>query len=601
MKFRIAVTGMALVAHAGAVIARSDTPPLGSNNVVVTATRTARTADQSLAAVDVITREDIERRQPQDLVDLLRTQAGIDLTRAGGPSGNVSLFMRGTNSNHVLVLVDGVRVASATTGAFEWRSLPIAQIERVEIVRGPRASLYGSDAIGGVIQIFTRRPEGAEAALTAGSHRTGEIQAAWGSTGSTRMFVTGNQRATQGFSAQNERGFAFDPDNDAMRQQSVSAGVETALGREARLEVRGWQSRGHADFDIGRSHLVNGGVNARLTQTVSPSWSHTLSVGAADDELDSVSVGASRFQTRRRMADWQNDIVLGAGLLTAGLSYVGDAGQNINVTSGTTIYDRNQSDRAAFALWQAEIGAQDLQIAGRHDDYSSFGGHNTGNLVLGRTFAPDTRGWISYGTAFRAPSLNDLYSPGSGGLFAGNPGLHPERSRTAEIGLRQRFSPDQHMMLALFSTRIDDLIAFEGAGFQAINVDKSSVRGAEIEHAVVLGQWQVTNALTLQRARNETTDKPLVLRPDKKLSTFIERNLGAGSVGAEIILSSDRRDVGGAELPGYGLVNLAGRHSLNRMLTLEGRLENLFDKKYQLIDGFNTPDRSIYVTLRYRL
>lgn len=175
MKFRIAVTGMALVAHAGAVIAQSDTPPLGSNNLVVTATRTARTADQSLAAVDVITREDIERRQPQDLVDLLRTQAGIDLTRAGGPSGNVSLFMRGTNSNHALVLVDGVRVASATTGAFEWRSLPIAQI-----VRGPRASLYGSDAIGGVIQIFTRRPEGAEAALTAGSHRTGEIQAAWG-------------------------------------------------------------------------------------------------------------------------------------------------------------------------------------------------------------------------------------------------------------------------------------------------------------------------------------------------------------------------------------------------------------------------------------
>jgi vitamin B12 transporter len=566
------------------------------SSVIVTATRTARTADESLASVSVITREDIERRQPQDLVDLLKTQAGIDIARSGGPGGNISLFMRGTNSNHVLVLVDGVRVASASTGTFEWRNLPIGQIERIEIVRGPRASLYGSDAIGGVIQIFTRRPQGPEAALGAGSHRTRDGEVAWGNTGDVRGFVTGTHRQTEGFSATNANNFSFDPDKDGARQQSVSAGVDAKLGDTARLEMKGWQSRGHIQFDRGESDIFTEGANARLAHTVSPAWAQSFVLGAANDVN---TTSPTQFKTRRGMVDWQNDITVGSqSLLTAGLSYVGD--QGVNTSGSATVFDKTQYDRAAFAFWQSKFDVNDVQISGRHDDYSSFGAHNTGNVALGRTFSSQTRGWISYGTAFRAPSLNDLFSPGFGGLFAGNPNLEPERSRTVELGTRHRYSPEQNLSLALFSTRIDNLIAFTGPNFQAVNVSKASARGLELEHALSAGSWRFTNALTLQRARDEITDTPLLRRPDAKLSSLLEKNFDKGAVGAELILSSDRRDVGNIDLPGYGLVNLAAHYALYRNLTLEGRLENLFDKEYELARGFNTPDRSIFVTLRYR-
>jgi vitamin B12 transporter len=597
MRSTLVVAGIAGVIFCNSVIAAS---PSSSPSIVVTATRTARTVDDSLAAVSVITREDIERRQPQDLVDLLRTQAGVDLTRAGGPGGNISLFLRGTNSNHVLVLVDGVRVASATTGTFDWRSFPVGQIERIEIVRGPRASLYGSDAIGGVIQIFTRRPQDLELALGAGSHRTRDAEAAWGSTGPTRGFVTATHRETEGFSAQNERGFSFDPDNDGLRQQSVSAGMETKLGEKARIELRGWQSRGSAQFDVGDSRLLNESVNTRLLHATSSTWSQTFSLSAANDTLETSSFSTSRFATKRQMADWQNDFTLGQdSLLSAGLSYMHDQGENLSGT--TTVFDNKQYDRAAFALWQSKWGEYDLQIAGRHDDYSSFGGHNTGSAALGREFSSRTRGWISYGTAFRAPSLNDLFSPGFGGLFAGNPNLNPERSRSLELGVRHRFSTDQTLKASLYDTHIEDLIAFEGPGFQAINVAEATVRGLEVEHGIASGAWRLTNAVTLQRTRNERTDTSLLQRPDAKLSTLLERDFSKrAAAGAELILSSSRRDVSGGEIAGYGVVNLAARYALRRDLTLEGRLENLFDKKYQLIDGFNTPDRSLFVTLRYR-
>lgn len=596
MKRNLVAVGLAVGLYTDFVAAESTTP---SSSVLVTATRTARTADETLASVSVITRKDIERRQPQDLIDLLRTQAGIDLTRSGGPAGNISLFMRGTNSNHVLVLVDGVRVASATTGTFEWRSFPIAQIERIEIVRGPRASLYGSDAIGGVVQIFTRRPQGAEAALGAGTHRTRNAEASWGSTGTTRGFVTGTHRETAGFSAQNRRGFSFDPDNDGLRQQSLSAGIQAGLGPSARLEVSGWQSRGWAEFDRGESHLLNESVNTRLIHTVTPAWTQSFTLGAASDRLTTLTTTTSRFRTKREMLDWQNDLTVGKeSTLTAGLSYTGDSGQNLS--SSTTVYDRRQYDRAAFALWQTKFGANDLQMAGRHDDYSSFGGHDTGSVAIGRAFSPQTRSWVSYGNAFRAPSLNDLYSPGSGGLFAGNPNLNPERSRTAELGTRHRFSAEQSAGIALYYTRIEDLIAFEGPGFQAINVTKASTRGLEVEHTFTNGPWRFANTVTYQRARNETTDRPLLYRPDAKLSSLLEHSFGAVAVGAEIIFSSDRRDVSGNEISGYGLLNLAARYALRRHLTLEGRVENLLDKTYELVEGFNTPDRSVFISLRYR-
>jgi vitamin B12 transporter len=598
MKFCTALAGVVLATHPGIVFAQSNA--VRTEPIVVTAVRSPQTADAVLASVTVITRNDIERRQPQDIADLLRTQAGIDITRSGGPGGDIALFMRGTNSNHTLVLIDGVRVASSNTGTFDWRNLALAQIERIEIVRGPRASLYGSDAIGGVIQIFTRRPHGTEVALGAGSRDTQRADVAWGGDGVTRAFATASHFDTEGFSSQNEHGSSFDPDNDGERVQSLSAGLNASPRSDTHLSIIGRQSRGSAQFDIGESDLANESLNARIVHATTDAWTQTLSLGLFHDALVTRSAFPSDIRTQRRTLDWQNDIALDPGsTATFGLAYAGESGTNVDPSIATTLFDREQHSRAAFALWQQQFGSADVELAGRYDDYSSFGGHGTWSAAYGWIPWGDARAWASYGTGFRAPSLNDLFHPGFGGFFAGNPNLQPERSRSAELGLRQRGRAGD-FAASLFATRIDDLIAFEGPMSQAINVDKASVRGAELEHSYKGEHWYLATAITLQRARNETTDTPLLRRPNRKISLLVERELSRGAVGAELVAASKRRDIGG-DVAGYGIVNLAAHYALRRFLSLEARLENAFDKQYQLIDGFNTPGRSVFVTLRYQV
>ena len=597
MRLSSAVAGAALAAYAGAVCAQPTTPP--SDTIVVTATRAPRTADETLSAVSVITRADIERRQAQDVVDLLRTEAGIDITRSGGPGGNVSLFMRGANSNHVLVLVDGVRVGSLTTGTFEWRNLPLALIERIEVVRGPRASLYGSDALGGVIQIFTRRPAGLEASVGAGSDQTYRAEVGAGTGGATRVFATASHFETEGFSAQNRRGFAFDPDDDGARRQALAAGFEADLGDAARVELIGRQTRGVAELDTfgsSESELESELVSARLAHALTPAWSQSLSLGLFRDRLATGS--ASDIRSRRRSLEWQHDVVLDArSLVTAGLSYLEESAASAGV------FDAEQDSSAAFALWQRRFGAHDVQLAARYDDYSTFGGHGTWNAAYGWPLAPDARAWISYGTAFRAPSLNDLFHPGTGGFFAGNPDLEPERSRTAEVGIRQSL-PAGHIAVSLFITRFDNLIAFQGVNFQAINVERASARGVELEHARRVGAWYFAHALTLLRARNETADQPLLRRADVKLSTLAERRFGRSAAALELVAASDRPDIDAmgarVNVAGYGIVNLIARHRLRRGLALQARLENLFDKEYQIVEGFNPQGRSVFVALSYQ-
>jgi vitamin B12 transporter len=573
---------------------------LPDNAIVVTATRTPQTADESLASVTVLTREDIARQQPQDVYELLRMQAGVDLTRAGGAGGNTSLFLRGTNSNHVLVLIDGVRAASATTGAFDWRSLPISQIERIEIVRGPRAVLYGSDAIGGVIQIFTRRPRGAEAAVSAGSYETKQVEAGWGGGDTVQASVYASAADSGGFSAQNERGFSFDPDDDGYRYGSLSAAAATALSASTNVELRAWQNTGKIDFDQGTSDTLNRTVNARLRQQATSAWTHALALGYANDDLDTESDFPSRFTTDRYMADWQHDVALGdAGLLTAGLAYVEESARNIDKFSDTTVYDRTTHNAGLFALWQTRWRAIDVQAGLRGDDYSTFGTHGSGNLALGVETSATTRLWASYGSAFRAPNANDLYSPGFGGLFAGNPDLGPERSRSIELGLALKASPRERVKINVFDTQIDDLIAFQGVNFQAINIDAATVTGVEAEYELLHDRWRHQANLTAQRARNNVDHSPLLYRPDQKATYTVHRLLaGGGSVGAELQLVSERTGLTD-RLPGYGLVSLATNWPVATGWFIEGRLENLFDKDYELIEGFNTPGRSLFVAVRY--
>ncbi len=571
--------------------------------IVVTATRVAQTVDESLASVTVITREDLERTHSQDLLDVLRLQAGVDVSRTGGPGSDTSVFLRGTNSNHVLVLVDGVRASSTTTGAFAWQYLPPSQIERIEIVRGPRAALYGSDAIGGVIQIFTRRAAGPTARVEAGSFGTKSLQAGWGGGEKTRFHINADVRDVEGFSATNEKNtFGFDPDKDGFEQQSLTAGLSTPLSAHAKLDLQAWRSNSETEFDPGAgvSDAVNQTLSARLALEMSERWTQTFSLGNARDDTETKGDFPSKIVTHRTTADWQHDISLAPdSLLTAGLSYVRETGENTDLAAATTVFDDSLHDAAAFAILHQRIGDNDWQFSARRDEHSEFGGHTTGQVAWGRDLGKQWRLTASYGTAFRAPNFNELFHPGFGGFFAGNPELEPERSRSAEIGLRYRASASTQYRVNAFDTRVKDLIEYAGPNFQAINIGEATMRGVEFEYGTVRGPWQGLLNVTLQRTRNEETGEELLRRPERKLSLNLSREVGTGRVGTELFLSSERTDFGSAKLGGYGLVNLYAGYPVAKYLTLEARVENLFDKEYELARGYNTPDRSAYIAVRY--
>ena len=568
--------------------------------ITVTANRLPQTADEALTSVTVIGREQIEALQAGSLVDILRLQTGVDAVQSGGLGGNASVYLRGTESGHVLVLVNGVRASSATGGAFAWQHLDPAQIERIEIVRGPRASLYGSDAIGGVIQIFTRQSEGPSVYVGGGSFNTRKLVAGYGGGDKVRFNIEGSMVESDGFDATTPDNFSHNPDDDGYQNRSVSAGLSLPLGARTRLEFNGWLSDGELEYDQGRQDTENNTLSAVLRHDLGERWQHQLRLGRSEDRIEDVSAFPATITTERTSLDWQNDLSISdEQLLTLGVSYVEDKGKNIDDGAGSTVFDETTDNLGVFANWLGGFGDNDLQLSARHDDHSEFGSHTTGQIAAGRKFGPANRIWLSYGTAFKAPTLNQLYHPGFFGSFAGNPDLDPERSRTVELGFRHHAPGSRRSIeAALFKTRVDDLIAFVGPNSSAININEADIEGFELSYMDAIGAWGWQANLTLQRAR-DGDGEPLLRRPDEKLALIgNHRFAGGGLVQAELSWVGERPDRGG-DLDAYTLVNLTASVPLTRGLSLEGRVGNLTDENYQLLAGYETAGRNYFVGLRY--
>ena len=573
--------------------------------VIVTATRTAETVDDSLASVSVINREDIEQSQARDIMQLLKLQAGIDVARFGGPGQATSLFMRGTNSNQTLVLIDGVRAASANTGSFAWQHMSLSDIERIEIVRGPRGSLYGSDAIGGVIQIFTRNNKGMHVRGQAGSYNSKLIEAGIGGGEQVKYSLNLAAQETEGFSATNSNSAFFNPDNDGYRNGSASGKLAIPLTQNTDLRFSAWYSDSETEYDEGVQESSNGIFDARLENQTTPTWQQTLSAGLSKDDSEFVSTLPATFNTERFMADWQHNFTLGLNhLLTAGLSTVEDQATNIDLLTDKIVYDEYLRNNAAFVALQSQLGQHNFNLSGRVDDYENFGNHSTGNLAWGYDVKSALRLTASYGTGFRAPSLNELYSPGFFGFYAGNPDLQPETSRTLELGLRYNSAPNQQLRLALYRNDIENLIANEGVNFQAINVDEAQIDGLELEYAYTQTKWSLIANLTLQNAVDTSDDTKLIRRPDEKFSLQLRRSLtNEGSVGLEWVYVGKRLDGLAKDLilDPYHLINLSGVVKMEKHLWLEARIDNLFDEDYELVYGYNTPGLSVFVGVNYKL
>jgi vitamin B12 transporter len=565
-------------------------------NLVVTPSRMPEARETTLAPVSVLSREDIRQSAAQDLFELLRLQPGVDIVRTGGPGTQTSIFLRGSNSNHVLVLVDGVRVGSANTGAYAWEQLPLNQVERIEIVRGPRGSLYGSDSIGGVIHIFTRSRPDPYARLTAGSYGTIEFEGGTGFQGEyTRLSLNAGYRDVDGFSAQNPRGFSYHPDDDGHRSRSLGFKGSTEAGF-GRWKYSLLAIDTESEFDQGVSDARQTIAAVGLQGYLSPIWDYELVAGHVRDDLfTDFEFFTTDFESRRYQFSWQNHLNLGeAQQLSFGLDYYRESGRSADS------WDEDRNNTGVFASYDRRVGRLHLQVGGRLDDNSRFGSKLTGQAAAGYDLGSRWQLRGSYGTAFRGPNLSEQFSPGFGGLFAGNPDLDPESSVSGEIGLRWQHERFGRFSAMLYRTDVDDLIAFNGDRFRAINVDEARLEGIELEYGVALQDWQLNANATFQETENLATGAPLLRRPEEKGSMTVTRQFDNGSwVGIEWFYSGEREDFGDVTLPGYHLLNLRAGWSLAQAWRLELRGENLGDEVYEPAYGFNAAGRSWFLSLAW--
>jgi vitamin B12 transporter len=572
--------------------------------IVVTADRAPVKATETLASVTVLTREDIERSQAPDLLTLLARQAGIDVARTGGPGQASTVFVRGGNSTHALVLVDGVRVNPATQGAPDFAHLPLAQIERIEIVRGPRAALWGSDAIGGVIQVFTRDPSNAFFEAHGGSY--GRVGASAGiglARGDSEVGVVLGEDRLQGFSATNANyPFGSFPDHDGYRNRNASLRAATAIGSQ-RLAFSLLATNADVEFDEGDTDARNRVYALQLGGPLAAGWSHALVLGRSSEDLDT-PVYLSKFGSTRNTLDWTLSKAIDANNdVDLGLNLARESGYSHEAFTGD--FDADRDNAALFVSWRGRFGTQSWAAAVRHDDNSQFGGATTGSLAWGWQAAPAWRLRASLGSAFRAPDFNELYYPGffvGPGLFlfAGNPALDPERSVSAEAGLDWTPRARSRVGLSLYRTGVEDLIVFAGALFDATNIDRANIDGAELEFETGVGALALHGNLNWLDARNRDTGEALLRRAPRKAALSADWAFGNGAnAGIDLSAVAARPDAGGVRLGGYGLVDLRASVPLHGGWRVEARIENLGDRDYELVQGYNTPGRSGLLSLRW--
>jgi vitamin B12 transporter len=568
--------------------------------VVVTATRTSRAADKVSAPVIVIDRATIERSMATDLADLLKFHAGLDIARNGGPGQPTSVFIRGTESNHTLVMIDGVKINPGTAGGAALQQINPEMVERIEIVKGPRSSLYGSEAIGGVINIITLRkaPSGVSASLGAGSYATRDASfdaRVNGQSGSMGASVSWME--TDGFPVQT--GTELDRGHD---NRTANVFGELSLG-EALLSVRHWQTQGNTEYlDFFLAPLDqdfrNQATTMQLEAALAGNWQTSVMLSRVVDEL-SQNQGSDFFITERDTLDWQNDFQAGEHLFSAGL-YL--SSEDTRALSFGTGYDESTDINAVYLQDQIRNGAHDLVAALRYTDHETAGSHNTWNLDYAYSVTPALRLNAGAGTGFRAPNSSERYG------YGGNPDLLPETSTNMELGASYQLDPKQQVWVRAFNNEIDNLIDYVILDFNTFeginqNVARARIQGIEAGYEYIDQDWRFRAEAVSQDPEDRATRETLLRRAKQSLSASLVRGFGAHELGLDMLSTGERSDYGfpsATRLPGYTLFNLTARMSLGKSWWLQGKMENLLDKQYQTVAGYTTSGRGVYLSVNYR-
>lgn len=579
------------------------------SEVVVTANRLATPLDTTLAATTVITRAQIETLQARSVEDLLRGVDGLTIGNSGGPGKITSFFVRGTDAEHLLVLVDGVRVGSATAGTAALQNLPVEMIDRIEFVRGPRSSLYGSEAIGGVLQIFTRRGgSGLQTDFSAsgGSFDTRQIAAGVSGGNKQRWFsVQGSSQSTDGIDAcyGNSATFAGcgaeQPDRDGYKYRSLALRAGGEIGDSTQIEVNLLRAPSRPEYDgySNRSKILQQVAGLGVTHTLAAGNQLSLRVGRTWDESRDFFDGTfrSEFNTRRDNIAAQWDIEFAPGqMFTVGADYLDD-----QVDSSTDYEVGSRDNKALFLQYVGDHGPWRTEIALRGDDNEQFGRHSTVSAALGYAVSEGLQFVAQYGTAFKAPTFNDLYYP----FGYGNPQLDPERSRSLELAVKGRVD-SARWRVSLFQTQINDLIGLD-INYFPVNTDKARIRGVEASATFPWRDWQLEVGATALDAENRTDDanhgNQLARRPKLAGHLDVARDFGQFQLGARLVTEGGRYDsiANTRRLGGFGTLDLRGEYAFSDAWRVQARVANALDKSYETVGYYHQPGRAAYLTLRY--
>jgi vitamin B12 transporter len=607
---RLAALPLALAAAFGHSMSSAQTmaPALGPTQlkeVFVSATRNPARVDDLVSDVVVIDRADIEQSAGRTLPELLARVPGVQFNSNGGLGKNSSMIIRGTEARHALLLIDGVRYGSATAGTPAWDNIPVDMIERIEVVKGPVSALYGSEAVGGVVQIFLRKGAGDKpfkpyAALTLGSENFNELAAGFtGAQGAARYALAAQRTRVTGISSTNVKvPFGnFNPDNDGFEQNSYNASLSYQINTSWKVDAGLLQSDGVVRIDDGlgrdsrtavRTTTARVGVEAQL----SSGWKSQLRLSQSADTSRAIVAAPANlpglFKTTQNQLSWQNDVSTPLGVVLLGLENL------TQKVDSTTLYTVTQRDvMSYFAGINGNAGKHSWQANARRDNNSQFGGSSTGFAGYGYSLSPAWRVNASYGTSFVAPSFNQLYFPAFG-----NAALQPERGKNTDVGVT--WSQSGHTVkLVKYDNRIRGFITNTTL---AVNIPQARIDGTTLAYTGEFGALSLNASLDALNPRNELTGKTLVRRSKSVQRLSADYAVGAWNMGATLLRVGDSfNDAANTQkLDGYTTADLYADYKIDKDWRLQVKLNNLTNKQYETTLGYNQPGRGAFVTLRWQ-
>jgi len=571
------------------------------DELVVTA-KGGQTLQNVLPTTHVFTLSDIEAAQIKDVPALLDSIPGISVVDSGGRGSATSVFLRGTTGSQTIVLIDGVRVGSATLGSAALNSYPVEAIERVEVIKGPFSGIYGADAVGGVIQLFTKKTGNGlgTATATVGSNSLTEYGLSFnGGDDRNGFHVSVHREDSDGIDRTSITADGND-DDDGFEETAASFGGRITLSEAVVANLNVLYSDNTVEFDntfgsdtgfetdnTTLSTALN--ITARLSDTIE--WTTTLGINEDESVTD---VFSSDITTERNSFGTEFAFKLaGSNLLTVGAEYFDE-----EVDTLTDFPETERDNSAAYAQLQTSAGAFGFVGSIRYDDNSSYGSDTNLSVAFNYDFNESVRGIASYGSAFSAPSFNQLFFP-----FFGNPDIQPEESDSYELSLVGNYDA-YNWRVSAYKTDVTNLIAFDINTFLAGNINEADFEGIELEISTQLANWDVSAGLDLLSADNAITGEQLDNRAEQTIRLHASRNFGKFDLRFDIKGENNRVDAGGIDVSSYALFDISASYAINEQWKIFANIDNIFDKDYTVnlinaVERFNTEGTQAKLSIKY--